>query len=98
MKGRIKLMLISPLENMKHMRAEKARELEYLKESVLDDELDSRLTVAEEQYVRESVEEYEEAKEELKLISETEEVAKENEINRILNADHDLSFEEMIGI
>lgn len=91
-------MLISPLENMKHLRAEKAREIEYLKESVLDDEMDDRLTVAEELYVRESVEDFEEAKEELKSISESEEVSKENEINRILNADHDLTFEEMIGI
>ena len=91
-------MLISPLENMKHERAERAREIEYLKESVLDDELDSRLTVAEELYVRESVEDFEEAKEELSLISESEDVAKEQEIERILNADHDLTFDEMIGL
>lgn len=91
-------MLISPLENMKHKRAEIAREIEYLKESVLDDELDVRLTVAEEQYVRESVEDYEEAKAELDLISESEDHAKDVEVDRILNADHNLTFEEMIGI
>lgn len=91
-------MLISPLENMKRLRAEKAREIEYLKESVLDAEMDDRLTVAEELYVRESVEDFEEAKEELNSISGSEEVAKENEIDRILNADHDLTFDEMIGL
>ncbi len=94
----VKLMLVSPLENMKRMRAEKAREIEFLKEAVLDDEMDDRLMVAEEQYVRESVEDYEEAKEELKTISESEEVAKAQDIERILNADHDLTFEEMIGL
>ena len=91
-------MLISPLENMKRQRAEIAREIEYLKESVLDDELDDRLIVAEEQYVRESVKEYEEAKKELNLISESEDVSKNKEIDRILNADHNLTFDEMIGL
>ena len=91
-------MLISPIENIKRQRAETAREIEYLKESVLDSEIDDRLTVAEEQYVRESVDEYLEAKEELSLISESEDNAKNIEVERILNADHDLTFEEMIGI
>lgn len=91
-------MLVSPLDNIKRERAIIAREIEYLKESVLDDEMDERLTAAEELYVRESVEDYEEAKAELNLIGESEEVSKNKEVDRIMNADHDLSFEEMIGI
>lgn len=91
-------MLVTAIENMKHQRAEFAREIEYLKESVLDDEMDARLTVAEELYVRESVEDYEEAKKELDLISESEETQKNAEIKRILNADHNITFDEMIGL
>ena len=92
------LMLVSPLENMKRERAIYAREVEYLKESVLDDEMDHRLTVAEEQYVRESVEELEEAKVELDKMLESEDNAANKEIQRILDADHDLTFDEMIGL
>lgn len=97
-KGWYKFMLVSPLENMKHERAVRAREIEYLKESVRDSEIDDRMIAAEELYVRESVEDYEEAKEELKVLSEKEDVSMTNEVNRLLNADHDLTFNEMIGI
>lgn len=94
-------MLTNTYDELKYERAKDAREREYISEMALDDELDECTEAAEEHYVRESVDELEEAANMVKKLNvdEVEEKAIEDrEINRILNADHDLSFNEMIGI
>ena len=92
-------MLTSSLDTIREERAKFAHKVEYLKETALDDILDQRIEVAESQYVRESIEELEEAVGMVdKLPGEDDVVAESAEIDRILNAETDITFNEVIGI
>lgn len=91
-------MLNTTIDSMRVNRAKRARELEYLKEMANDDLIDSRIEYAESQYMRETSEELLEARALLDTISSEDSKAEEAEINRILESDHDLSFDEMIGL
>lgn len=92
-------MLTNSIDAIREEKARFARDVEYIKETYLDDVLDQRVEVAESLYVRETMDELEEAADMIsKLSSEDDIVAESVEVNRILNADGDISFNEMVGI
>ena len=90
-------MLTNPIESIKLENAKFARNVEYLKETAIDDVLDDRVEVAESQYVGESIEEMEEAAHMVNKMPANENLVEESaEIDRIMNADDNITFEEMI--
>ena len=92
-------MLTNTIDSIREEKAKFARDIEYLKETAMDDIIDSRVEAAESQYVRETIEELEEAVSMVdRLPADTDMVAESAEVNRILNAETDLTFNEMIGI
>ena len=92
-------MLTNIIDDIRTKRANFARDVEYVKESVIEDTIDERIEVAESMYVKESVEELEEAVKLVNSISTEADTMQENaEIERILTANENLSFDEMIGI
>lgn len=92
-------MLVSPIEDIRRANAEFARDVEYLKETALDDQLDDRIAIAESQFEAETIEELEEAVELVKRLPDEEDVVEEKaEVDRILSADKNLTFDEMAGI
>lgn len=93
-------MLEGSLNTVARENAKYARDLEYIKESIFEDELDERIEAIEKaEGIIDTAEELLEAKEYAKrLPGEEDEALMEAEIERILNADHDLTFEEMAGI
>ena len=92
-------MLTNPIESIKLENAKFARNVEYLKETALDDVLDDRVEVAESQYVGESIEEMEEAAQMVNKMPANENLVEESaEIDRIMNAEDNITFEEMINL
>ena len=92
-------MLTNTIDSIREEKAKFARDIEYLKETAMDDIIDSRVEAAESQYVRETIEELEEAVSMVdRLPADTDMVTESAEVNRILNAETDLTFNEMIGI
>lgn len=92
-------MLNNTIEEIRREKAEFARDREYLKETALDDEVDARMERVESMYVGETMEELEEAAEIIKKLPAEEDVMEERaEIEKILNSDENLTFEEMAGI
>lgn len=92
-------MLTNTIEAIRTERAKFIRDVEYIKETAKDDVLDNRMEVAESLYVRESVEELEEAADMVKKLSSEEDVVAEStEVETILNAEENITFNEMIGI
>ena len=92
-------MLTNTIDSIREEKAKFARDIEYLKETAMDDIIDSRVEAAESQYVRETIEELEEAVSMVdRLPADTDMVAESAEVNRILNAETDLTFNEMVGI
>ena len=91
-------MLTNTIDSIREEKAKFAREIEYLKETAMDYIIDSRVEAAESQYVRETIEELEEAVSMVdRLPADTDMVAESAEVNRILNAETDLTFNEMVG-
>lgn len=92
-------MVANIYESIREERAKFARDTEYLKEAVIEDVIDERLEVAESMYVKESEEELQEAADLVKSISaEPDTVQESAEIERILNAEKNITFDEMAGI
>lgn len=94
-------MLANILSDIREENAQFARDVEYLKETSSDDIIDERLERAEESVLDdiESYEELEIAKENVDHLSDIEDTMEESaEIEKILNATEDLTFEEMVGI
>jgi hypothetical protein len=91
-------MLTTTIDSINYNRARFAREVEYAKESVNEDILDERTEAAESLFIKETPEELMEAVEFGKSLTSEETVAESTEIDRILNADHDLTFEEMCNL
>lgn len=92
-------MLNNVLDNLKRERAEFARDVEYLRETALDDVLDERVETAESLFVKESSDELIEASEMLKKLNADEDATMEAaEIDKIMNATENLTFNEMAGI
>jgi len=89
-------MINGSLNKIQTKNAAMARDLEYIKESMSDDNIDSIITRVTGD--TESFEELAEAAEYIdKMNIEGADVMESAEVDRILTADHDLTFEEMIG-
>ena len=91
-------MLTGILESVKRDRAKSARNIEYLREMAREDVVDDRTEVAESQYVKETIEDYNEAAEMIDQLSSDESKEEAAEIQRIMEATDDITFDEMIGI
>ena len=92
-------MLTNPIERIRIENAKFARNIEYIKETALDDQIDERVEAAESEYYPESIEEMEEAAAMVNRLPEDEDPVEESaEIDRILNAAENITFEEMIGL
>lgn len=79
-------------------RARFARELEYLKEMAKDDLIDECIEMAENNFVKESVEELVDAGKAVEMMSSEDSVAEEREIKNILESKDDITFDEMIDL
>lgn len=92
-------MLSGSLETIKRERAKFARDVEYLKEMAIDDVIDDRTEIAESLINKETIEELKEAADMVqKLSGEVNMVAENAEIDMIMNAESNITFDEMIGI
>ena len=92
-------MLENTLDAIRFEKAKLARETEYLKETSLDDMIDERIEVAESLTSYESTQELLEAADMVNQLSgEPDLISESIEIERILNAEEDLTFNEMAGI
>ena len=91
-------MLTGILESVKRDRAKSARNIEYLREMAREDVVDDRTEVAESQYVKETIEDYSEAAEMIDQLSSDDSKEEAAEIQRIMEATDDITFDEMIGI
>ena len=90
-------MLTGTLNKIREERAARIRDVEYIREMVAEDYIDDRLLDLDMQMVNESGNIYEESAETVEQISADDDFS-QDEINRILNADHNLTFDEMLGI
>ena len=90
-------MLTGTLNKIREERATLIRDIEYIREMASEDEIDDRFFDLELMNVKESGNIYAEAAETVKQIPVDDSFQKE-EIERILNSDHNLSFDEMLGI
>lgn len=92
-------MLINTFDYIRAQKAKFVRDVEYLKETAIDDVIDERVEKAESQYVRESIEELEEAVDMVNRLEIDDEIATESvEVKRILDAEDNITFNEMVGI
>jgi hypothetical protein len=91
-------MLTFGIDSILRNKAKMAREVEYLKESITEDVIDERTEAAESMYLKETPEELLEALELDAKMTTDDSYAESVEIDNILNADHDLTFEEMCGL
>ena len=90
-------MLTGTLNKIREERAARIRDVEYIREMAADDAVDDRLFDIECKTIKESGNIFAESVETVEKIS-TDDSFRQEEISRILNADHDLTFDEMIGI
>ena len=90
-------MLTGTLNKIREEKAARIRDVEYIREMVQEDAIDDRLLDLELRTVKESGNIYAESAETAEQIP-TDDSFRQEEINRILNADHNLSFDEMLGI
>ena len=92
-------MLEKTYDYMRNQRARFAHQVEYVKETAIDDTIDERIERAESMYKTETIEELEEAVGMLnKLDIDDETIQESAEIDRLLNAEDNVTFNEMIGI
>lgn len=90
-------MLTGTLNKIRAERAARIRDVEYIREMAADDAADDRLLDLELRSVKDTGNLFAESVETINQIS-AEDDFSQDEINRILNADHDLTFDEMLGI
>ena len=94
-------MLQSSINTLNENRAKFARDIEYLREMAIDDEIDDRTEVAESTIVGETIEELQEALEmvnEMPIDMNVEMALESEEVQRILDADDNITFNEMVGL
>ena len=91
-------MLTVTIDSILYNRAKMAREIEYLKESAIEDLIDERTEAGESLYIRETPEELIEALELDKKMTTDDSFAESTEIENILSATDDLTFDEMCGL
>ena len=90
-------MLTGTLNKIREERAQRIRDVEYIREMAQEDAIDDRLLDLELRTVAESGNIYSESAETAAQISTDTQFIQE-EVQRILDADHNLSFDEMLGI
>ena len=90
-------MLTGTLNKIREERAARIRDVEYIREMAAEDAIDDRLFDLDMRLVKESGNIFEESAETVDMIP-TDDSFRKEEINRILDADHNLSFDEMLGI
>ena len=90
-------MLTGTLNKIRAERAARIRDIEYIREMAADDAADDRLLDLELRSIKDTDNLFAESVETINQIS-AEDDFSQDEINRILNADHDLTFDEMLGI
>lgn len=90
-------MLTGTLNKIREEKASRIRDIEYIREMAADDAIDDRLFDLEIKTMKEVGNIYEESVETVNMIP-ADESFRKDEINRILTANHTLSFDEMIGI
>ena len=92
-------MLTNPIESIRIENAKFARNVKYIKETALDDQIDERVEAAEADYAPESIEEVEEAAAMVNRLPDIVDPIEESaEIDRILSATENITFEEMANI
>jgi len=92
-------MITKTYDDIRKEKAKFARNVEYIRETSLDDMIDERVERAHSQYVRETIEELEEAANMVNRLEIEDEVAVESvEIQRLLDAEENITFNEMVGI
>ena len=94
----VNIMLTSTVDTLQYERAKRAREIEYLKEIAKDDVIDNRTMAAESTLIRETTEDLLEANDLLLRISPEDTITESAEIERILKAEGDITFEEMTNL
>lgn len=90
-------MLTGTLNKIREEKASRLRDLEYIREMAIEDSIDDRLFDLELRMVKDSGNIYAESAQTVEQIP-ADESFRQDEINRILNADRNLSFDDMIGI
>lgn len=90
-------MLTGTLNKIREEKAERIRDVEYIRSISQDDMLEDRFFDVEMRTVKESGNIFAESAETIEQIP-TDESFRQEEIDRILNSDRKLSFDDMIGI
>ena len=90
-------MLTGTLNKIREEKASRIRDVEYIREMAAEDAVDDRLFDIEMKTIKESGNIYAESAETVEQIP-TDDSFSQEEVNRILDADHNLSFDEMLGI
>ena len=90
-------MIVGTLNKIREERANRVRDIEYIREMAVEDAIDDRLFDLEMRTVTETENIYAESAETVEQIP-TDDSFRQEEVDRILNADHNLSFDEMLGI
>lgn len=90
-------MLTGTLNKIREEKAARRYDVEYIREMNRDDAADDRFFDIELGMVKESGNMFKESAETIDQIP-TDDSFRKEEINRILNADHNLTFDEIIGI
>ena len=92
-------MMTKTFDDIRREKAKFARNVEYIRETSLDDIIDERVERAQSLFETESVEELEEAASLLNRIEVDDELAVESvEVQRLLDADENITFNEMADI
>ena len=90
-------MLAGTLNKIREEKASRIRDVEYIREMVQEDSIDDRFFDLEMKTMKESGNIYAESAKDVEQIP-TDTTFYTEEVNRLLNADHTLSFDEMLGI
>ena len=90
-------MLTGSINSMRQERAAKASDIEYLREMAREDAIDDRMMQLDNSLLTCDSSVIREATEAVDKIP-TDDNFRQQEQNRILNATHDLTFDQMIGI
>ena len=90
-------MLTGTLNKIREEKAMRLRDIEYIREMAMEDSIDDRMMDLELRMTKESGNIYAESAQTAEQIPVDASFVNE-EVSRILNADHNLSFDEMLGI
>lgn len=91
-------MIENILLNAKRERAEFARDIAYIREMSLDDEVDDIMEKVDGNIYSESSDDYKEAINVVNMMQESYPDEDGAEMERIMEATHNISFDEMIGV